>query len=211
MAKDKQKAAQTSTGAEAAFDWSQYLPEGYAAEDLQKVGSLTPIYSFQNAYDEKWAPVIGLPVEISMRDMGKEIEDPKQRFREFLTVELKVATKATRGSKDEQEIVDLEPGQDILVPMGGNIRNIRELRASVTHAAGVPLVALRVEGQLELRQPGKPSPMWVVDVNIHPKLAPRTGRFTLAAASTGAPELPAGGNGVPTSADGSRQAAEARA
>ena len=173
------------------FDYSKFLPEGYQAEGLRKIGSLTPIYSMQAALNEKWDPCVGRLINISVMDMGEKITDMKQRYREFALVELAHATKAVRGSGDAQEIVSLRKGDDVLVPVSGAIKNIRDLRVAAADPNNISIVVFRCVGTKKLNQPGKPSAMLVIDARIHAKTAPRTGRYILTAAQvTG--QLPAG-------------------
>lgn len=156
--------------------FAQFMPEGYSASDNKKVGGLTPIYAAGPALEEKWPPVIGLMVGIDELDMGEKLEGD-QRHREFLLIESRVKTKAVTGNKIVgHKIVDIEPGMDVYVPMTGNIKNIKTIRALLADPKHVYLGCFLVTGTM-------PSPkgndMWVIDTRINSKKTPREGRFVL--------------------------------
>lgn len=160
------------------FDYSQYLPEGFDAKDLRKVGGLTPVYNAELAVKNKWAPCVGKIVTIDILDMGEEHKEHKQRFREFLLVEVTTPTKGTTGNKrDGHEEVDVEAGSDIYVPISGNLKNIKVLQAAVQDPRNVYLGIFRATG--EKKNTGKPTDMNVIDVRVHTKTFPREGRFLL--------------------------------
>lgn len=159
------------------FDYSQFLPEGYDAKELRKVGGLTPIYAAGPAYENKWPPCAGWIVGIEVLDMGGEHKDPKQRFRPFLRLESTCKTKAAVGKKREQEIVDIDVGQDILMPLSGNIRNVKEIQIASADPKNTYLGIFRVTGSRQVND--EPSEMWVIDSRLHPKARVREGRFLL--------------------------------
>ena len=164
------------------FDYSKFLPEGYEADGLKKIGSLVPIYAAKLAFEQGWDPVVGKLISIDVRDMGDKIPDPKQRYREFALVELAHPTKAVTGSGDNQRVVAVKKGEDVLVPVSGNIKNIRDLRVAAADPGNISLVVFRCIGSRKLNVPGKPSPMWVIDARIHAKTTPRVGRYLLSTA-----------------------------
>lgn len=192
-----QKAASSKpTTTEEKDIFAEFMPAGWDSADNRKVGGLDPIYAFKGAYEQKWPPVIGLMVGIELLDMGVAIEDPKQRHREFLRVELKTATKGVLGSNEKQEVVECAVGSDILIPMSGAIKNIKTIRTLIGDVNNVYLGCFMVTGQLPLNQPGKPTPMWQIDARINNKAVPREGRFNLPAGGQYEAVLAAKGGGV---------------
>lgn len=189
MAKDKNQ-TQATEGNQDDFDYSKFLPEGFEAKELRKIGGLTPIYAGKLALEQKWSPCVGYIVAMETLDMGED-EEPKQRYREFLIIEVSAPTKGVLGPKNEQEIVDVEKGGQILMPLSGNLKNIKSLRAAAGDSKRVYVGVFRVTGQ---KDTGRPTEMWVIDARIHPKTIERTGRFDLPRGATPAPELaPNGG------------------
>lgn len=172
------------------FDYSQYLPAGYDAKDLKSIGGLTPIYAAELALAQNWAPAVGWMDRITVIDMDADEKDLKQRFREFIIMQSTVKTKGIRGKRDDREIIDVMPGDDILVPMSGNIKNISVLRAALADNDKVYLGVFRVTGT---KNTGRPTDMWTIESFIHPKHAPREGRFALPVGANHAPALQGGG------------------
>lgn len=186
------------------FDFSKFLPEGYDAKDLRKVGGLTPIYAPKLAFEQKWDPVVGFIDRVMVLDMGEEIKDEKQRYRPFLVVELTSPNKGAVGPKSEQEVVSLNKGDDILVPVSGSIKNVKALEIAATDPANVYLGMFRVLGEKDLQQAGKPSPMWVIDARLHSKTKKREGRFLLSPINSREPKSLAEENGGGVTSTGVR-------
>lgn len=180
------------------FDYSKYLPEGFEAADLKKLGGLTPIYSAEAAVEHKLPPCVGWMDRIEKLDIGGEKEkNHDQRYRDFIRVQLTYATKGITGAGDNAELVEVNAGEDILMPMSGAIKNIVSLRAAISDPSKVYLGFFRPTG--EQLDTGRPSPMWVIDAQLHPKSVKREGRFALPANVVHTPEI--SGQGVtPTGA-----------
>lgn len=159
----------------AAFDWAAFLPKDYKAEDLKQIGSLTPIYIPEMALEQGWNPVFGDIADIEYlptQRAGKEDAwTPK-----MLRVVLRAATKAMSGTKDDRQVVDLEPGQDILVPVTGALEANKELLIRAVDPKHVTTAGFRVKGTKDV---GRASPMHDWEVMVHPVLSARTGRFLL--------------------------------
>lgn len=156
------------------FDFQSYLPEGWSAKELRKIDGLTPIYAPELALDHKWTPCVGFMDRIISIDFGEDQKD--NRFREFIVMQLTADTKGVRGDKSNREVVDVKAGEDILMPMSGNIKNITVLRAALANNEKVYIGAFRVTGKLDT---GMPTPMWKIDSFLHPKSDKRQGRFLL--------------------------------
>lgn len=187
------------------FDWASVMPAGYEAEGLHSIGGLTPIYASETAFEEGWTPCVGHLVRLDTIDIGGEKEkDPNQRWRKFIRVQCAVATKGVLGSGENQKIVDVEPEQDILMPLSGNLKNVEELLAALADPDRVFLGAFRVLGKKDIGRP-KGQEMWEIDSKLHSKTIARTGRFTLKQGEHNAPALTAAGvtnSGVAYDRDG---------
>jgi len=172
MAKnDKTKATAADTND---FDFAAFMPEGYDAGDLRVIGGLTPIYSPEDAFEGGFPPVVGLMDRIEILPevkVGKEMFIPR-----CIRVQCLTATKATTGKKGERKSVDIAAGEDVLIPITGNLSNNKTLLAACVDAKHVYLVVARVRGQVDV---GQISPMWDWDVRLHPKSQERKGRFLL--------------------------------
>jgi hypothetical protein len=174
-----------SAGASDDFDYSKYMPEGHDAKDLRKIGGLTPIYNGNFALDQKWPPCCGWLDRIERIEIA-DPNDPNP-IRDFMRVELTHPTKGVRGPRGaNQEIVDLKAGEDILLPMSGNFKNVAVLRAALANPKEVFFGIFRAVGHMNT---GKPSDMVQFDQRISQKTKPRDGRFALPANAVYAPEL----------------------
>jgi hypothetical protein len=170
-----------------------YMPEGFDAKENKKVGGLTPIWGPKPAWEQKWPPCVGFMVCVETIDHGEEIKDPKQRYREYIRMEAQVPTKGVLGPKNEQDVIDIKVGDDILMPMSGNIKNIKTIRGLIADRDNVYLAMFQVTGQQDT---GQPTPMWKIDARINSKKTPRAGRFALPPSANFVPQLsgqPGGG------------------
>ena len=151
-------------------DLSKFLPAGHTkVEELDKVRSLTPIYSFKDALEggvEKgWNPVAGYLVSRRTIEIDKAAEDGQ---RDFFVVELEHPTMAITGNSMNRQIVQMKQGEEILVPCGGNIENIRMINAAARSKDAMPYVIFEVTGTLQTK-PGV-NPMYTVDTHLHRKV-----------------------------------------
>lgn len=187
MAKTEKASEQipNSAGGADDFDYSKYMPEGHDAKDLRKIGGLTPIYGGNFALAQNWPPCCGWLDRIERIEVG-DPGDPNP-IREFIRIEVTVPTKGVRGARgDNQEVVDVKVGEDILLPVSGNFKNIAVLRAALSSHKEVYFGIFRAIGMLNT---GKASDMVKFDSRLSNKTKPRIGRFELPQNAMYAPEL----------------------
>lgn len=111
------------------FDFSKYMPEGYSATDLKVIGGLTPIYAAEAALAQGFPPVVGFLDRIEVLPEVKQ--GSKTYVPLMIRVKVTAATKAIIGKGDEIKTVDIEPGQDVLVPISGNLRSNKVLLGAI--------------------------------------------------------------------------------
>ena len=158
-------------------DVAQFLPEGFSLDDFQSVGGLRPICApeFNNA-----KPVLGYIVA----ELGMPPRKDKSTWTAILVTLLSPAM-----AKAGEDIVEIPPGRDVLIPVGGSLKNNGDLRAAAADQESVFLGIFTVTGQIDV---GKQSDMWDYDVRVAlDKPKARTGAFALYN-KPAAPALPAG-------------------
>jgi hypothetical protein len=183
------------------FDFSAFMPEGWKADDLRAIGGLTPIYAPEAALEEKFPPVAGWLDRIELLPEVTQGKDKATgQVRTYVPIMIRVQTtaptKGIMGKGDALQIVDVAAGDDILVPVTGNLRANKVLLGAVPGARPrrelPPAVApdkvyfaiLRVTGQQTVEN----GDMWVWDTRLHPKTIERSGRYALPEGPLG--ELP---------------------
>lgn len=154
------------------FDWSKALPEGFDVKGFEKTGGLAPIYSPKEAHENGFEPLIGYAVRTQLLppiQQGKETFIP-----EMIMVRAIRPTKAVTGKRrDGQEIVDVNVGDYVMVPITGNIGTNERLLAACDDPNEVSLVGFRVTGTRQVND--MPSPMWVWEMMVHQKKTLRKG------------------------------------
>ena len=158
-------------------DVAQFLPEGFSLDDFQSVGGLRPICApeFNNA-----KPVLGYIVA--------ELDMPPRKDKSTWTAIL-VTLLSPAMAKAGEDIVEIPPGRDVLIPVGGSLKNNGDLRAAAADQESVFLGIFTVTGQIDV---GQQSDMWDYDVRVAlDKPKARTGAFALYN-KPAAPALPAG-------------------
>ena len=167
--KDAAKAAEMEKG----FDWTAAnLPEGYDASGFTEVAGLTPIYSSEEAHEEDFPPVIGLIDRIETLPpvlMGRDWFIPR-----MIRVVAMAPTKAVVGKRGARQVVDVPKGEDVLIPVTGNLANSRRLMAACRDPENVHLGAFKIKGTIPT---GQPTPMWDWSVGLNEKKIKREGRF----------------------------------
>jgi hypothetical protein len=177
-------------------DLSAFMPQGYSADDLRIIGGLTPIYAPEAVAEGRFPPCAGFLDRIEV------LPDVVQKARIYVPVMIRVVashpTKGILGKKETLEIVDVAEGEEILVPITGNLRTNKVLLGSVpggrsieglTEAQikaitlppkqqGCGLVAIppmdvnkvffAVFQVLGQKDVGQPSEMWEWEVALHP-------------------------------------------
>jgi len=186
MADKKNAKATTDTG----IDISKFLPEGFEADGLVTVGGLRNICPAEVTYEQK-SPIAGyivtvmdMPLRESLNRKGEK--EPWQA----IIVRLTHATKGLEG----EDVVTIEAGKDVLVPVNGSLRNNADLLRAASDSDSVFFGVFQVTGKIET---GKPTPMWNYEVQIHKKTVARTGSFAIYnrpvfASANGARLLPGG-------------------
>lgn len=111
------------------FDFSKFMPEGYSANDLKIIGGLTPIYAAEQALAQGFPPVVGFLDRIEVLPEVKQ--GAKTYVPLMIRVKVTAATRGIIGKKDTIDVVDIEPGQDVLVPISGNLRSNKVLLGAI--------------------------------------------------------------------------------
>ena len=163
------------------------LPADVDITKIREVGGLTPIFSPQEAWEEKFPPIVGWAdriEELPPVQMGRDIFIPR-----LIRIQLTAPTKAVLGKRGARQVVDLKAGDDILVPLTGNLENSRGLMAAIKDPRHVTLIGIKLTGHVPT---GQPSDMWTFSVGLTAHKMAREGtRFALPF-ETPTPELPAG-------------------
>ena len=164
-------------------DLLQYLPEGMDLKDLHKTGGLTPTYSPKHALDGAFPRVAGYIDRIMVLPTMAQGKDDEFTPVMILLRELVKPTKATVGRDDDRQVVDVEAGKDILIPLTGNLKNNKELINALADQSKVYFCVAKVVGQQKVNN--QPSKMWVWDLRICDKsqAKPREGIYALPAAN----------------------------
>jgi hypothetical protein len=166
MAKTTSKSTTAATDVASEIDIKKFLPEGFDLSDFESVGGLRPICPPELNGE---TPVIGIPY--ALLDMPPRKSD-KSAWQGIL-VHLLSTAQAQAGD----EIVTVEKGKDIIIPVSGSLKANGDLLAAVVNTHKVTPAIFHVTGQMEV---GKPSPMWVYDVKLaFKKQVPREGAFAL--------------------------------
>lgn len=167
------------------------LPEGFDVNEFQETGGLTPIYSQKDAFENRFPPIVGfmkcieaLPVQYANTD--NEFTPIMIRF------VLTAPTKAIVGKDDKREIVDVGVGGEVLLPVTGNLRVNGKVIAAANNPTHYFLAQAIVTGQTKLKAP---TPMWDMNVKLHPKASLREG--------TPFARMTTGGSAMLETADGS--------
>lgn len=146
-------------------DLSKFLPEGFSLDDFEVVGGLRPICPPELNAE---SPVVGWVVAclpMPAREDGSQWSA------------LLINLVSTAQAKAGDEIVTVEAGRDILIPVGGNLKNNGDLMAAAADPQRVVMGVFQVTGQQDV---GKPSKMWVYEVKLALKKSiARTGAFAL--------------------------------
>lgn len=138
-----------------------YMPEGYSDADFSEVGLLTPMYKPKNAFAEKWGPVFGWATHVQF--LPKQVQKNAKTGEEEdwiplgLNVVLCAPNKGVLGKKGAERIVEVAPGENLLVPLTGQLLYKKELMIAAFDAQRIWLARITVTGQ----QPSEyPSDMW---------------------------------------------------
>lgn len=173
MAKKEDTKKVTGTQAEAEFkkfsdaELAKFLPEGFSLDDFESVGGLRPICPPQvNA----GAPVVGYIV--ALLDMPPRKAD--QSNWQGLLIHL-MSTAQAEGA--DGEIITVEAGKEIIIPVGGNLKVNSDLLNAAVDPRKVTAGIFTVVDTMDV---GKQSLMWVYDVKLAlKKQIAREGAFAL--------------------------------
>lgn len=138
-----------------------YMPEGYSDADFSEVGLLTPMYKPKNAYTEKWGPVFGWATHVQF--LPKQVQKNAKTGEEEdwiplgLNVVLCAPNKGVLGKKGAERVVDVAPGENLLVPLTGQLLYKKELMIAAFDVQRIWLARITVTGQQTSEYP---SDMW---------------------------------------------------
>ena len=168
------------------------LPGDFDPKDFHKVGGLTPIYSPKEALAAGFPPAIVwidrtevLPAVNMGRD--KQTGEPIVFYPKMLRGCCVTATLACVGKRGQRQVVERKAGDDILIPLTGNLLNNKTLIAAAQHPTKVFLGAFALKGTIDI---GQPSELWDWDVRLHAKTMLREGTRYALASSEKVVELP---------------------
>jgi len=160
--------AKTNTAATAPkvekFDMRAFLPEGFSESDFDVIGGLRPICQPETMMKY---PVCGYVVALLDMPQRKDKSDWRA-----LLIHLTGATKAKAG----EDIVEVAAGEEVLVPINGNLKNNPDLLNAACDPRNVYIAWLQCVGQLDV---GKASDMWNFEVKLSRKSIQRQGRYAL--------------------------------
>ncbi len=167
MAKNDKKQAAVEPTSGADIDLSKFLPEGFSLDDFQSVGGLRPICPPEVNAE---TPIVGWIV--ALLDMPARKADGTSW--QGLLINLMTTAQAQTS---DGEIVTVEAGKDVIIPVGGNLKVNQDLLAAAVDPRKVTAGIFTVTGQLDV---GKPSKMWVYEVRLAlKKQKAREGAFAL--------------------------------
>lgn len=164
------------------FDYNAFFAKNdikYTEEDMRDVGGLMPIYASESAFEEDWDPLYGLLVNRVEIEIDKTEENPKQRFRWFYVIEAEAPTNALAGTGDDRETIDINPGDYVLMPESGALKNRDQLKIAACDPDEVHHVFFRVEGdRVDIGRP-KGQEMWPIESKIVGNPIARKGRYVI--------------------------------
>lgn len=177
---------ETQMAKPAEVDMKAFLPAGMSEDDLSEVGGLRPICQPEEMQD---SPVAGWVVAILDMPARKD----KSEWQALL-----IETTGACRAKVGEEIRTIDAGEEVLIPLNGNLKNNPDLLNAAASQTHVFWAFLRCTGQVDL---GKPSPMWSFLVKLNKKEPkPRTGKYALHAVKVNV--IPQLGRGDITNANG---------
>jgi len=218
-AKDENKGNKNGGAVVAEDDLSRFagvLPEGFKADGLRKIGTLTPLWLAKQVVLHRYPSCVGFPIGLKLIELKHE-QDPAKRWTRNLVVVLAQPAVGCLGNQvDGYEPVMLKSAQRIIVPVSGALKNAEELMAAAMDPDNVYLTILEawsdspksrlgVTGRLK-PMPGR-NPMQEIDTFLHIQPTKREGMFLFDEAEvdvvggeeeadpTGAPSVPALGAG----------------
>lgn len=144
--------AKGNDGAMGEIDLSKFLPEGFSLDDFESVGGLRPICPPELNAE---TPVIGWVVALLDMPPRKSDNSPWQG----LLINLVSTAQAQAGD----EIITVEAGKDIIIPVSGALKANSDLLSAAVNSHKVTCGIFHVTGQMDV---GKPSPMWTYDVRL---------------------------------------------
>jgi hypothetical protein len=187
MAKNESKSVAGANINEKDFDWSAFIPKEHKATDLRAIGGLTPIYVPEEALGQKFPPVYGKMDRIEYLPTQR-VGQKDEWTPAVIRVNCLVPTKAMAGTKEDRVLVDVAAGEDVLIPITGNLKNNKTLLISAVDAGFVHIAGFRVKGQKDIgRAAGQEMWDWEVMLLTNPAPEARAGRFLLAQTVTVGP------------------------
>lgn len=146
-------------------DIAKFLPEGFSLDDFKKVGGLRPICVPE---PNMGRPIVGYIVA--------ELDMPQRKDKSDWSA-LLITLISPAMAKAGEDIVEIPPGREVLIPVSGSIKNNGDVRAAALDPKNVYIGIFTVTGQVDV---GKASDMWDYDVRVAmDKPQPRTGAFAL--------------------------------
>lgn len=163
-------------------DWTKLAP-GITEADIRKTGQLTAMYLPAEALTKKWPPIVvdlvGIETWATVVKNGKPWT-PRQ-----LRGVLVTPAKAIGGTGDAAQEVDLKPGDDILIPITGNLSVNKEILLAAAHEKLLFRAGFAVTGMQETKN----GDMHVWEAPILGKPQQRSGRFLQIGQPTELPQM----------------------
>jgi hypothetical protein len=155
-----------------------YMPKGFREEDFKDVGGLTPIYKPKNAYaggdaSKKWAPVLGWIVNMEVLPTIERDDGDWTPLQARMI--LCSPNKGVRGPRTKEDILDVAPGESILVPLSGSLLYNRPFMVALFDPKNVHLARLTVTGQQAMEL----GDMWTWRVQKNDQTRERAGVFAV--------------------------------
>jgi hypothetical protein len=159
MAKDNDK---VKAAAGNAADWLSDL-FGQDGADFVKTGELTPMYTPEGAFENKWPAVGGKLDRVIFLPKIMQTDGIFEPVN-LLIDDLVAATKGMKGAKQLRTECDVAKGGRILIPVTGQLRVNRELIVAALDPDYVYRCAFRVTGREKVNN--QPSKMFTWDVYV---------------------------------------------
>lgn len=158
MAKDKNQKTTAAKAGEVEqfdkkYDLAKFLPEGFSLDDFESVGGLRPLCPPEINAE---TPIVGIPYALLDMPPRKSDNSPWQGI-------LVSLLSTAQAQTNDGELVTIEPGDDVIIPVSGALKNNQDLLSAVVDPFKVTPAIFEVTGQQDT---GKPSKMWVYEVQL---------------------------------------------
>lgn len=141
--------------------------EGVTENDVTELVGLTPIYNPQTALEQKWPALVGYADRIELLPVQRA--GSKDEWTPILVRFIATqATKAVTGAKNERRVIDIAPGDEVMLPISGSLGVNSKLEHAAADTAKAHKMIIVVTGQSPTT---KGNDMWLFHVEEIPAAA----------------------------------------